>query len=417
MPDLSFAQTRPQEWVNELGMLHELTKSCFPSRTTWSMAGSYVVGLLSGAERKNAWQLAEELGESTPYAIQHLLGRAIWDAECVRDAVRGYVYEHLGHPLGVHVLDETGFLKKGDQSVGVKRQYCGTAGKTENCQVGVFLAYASPKGAALVDRMVYLPEDWAGDPERRKKAKVPESVEFATKSQQGLEMLKRAFEAGAPAGWVTGDEAYGKSTELRRWLESHGHPYVLAVASNVMAWRDEHFKVQSVADVLVKVKKRDWKRLSAGAGEKGERWYDWAALRVPSTAVRSWSRWVLFRRRISDGEIAFYRVNAPTQTPLEEMVRVAGARWAIETCFEQAKGEVGLDQYEVRSWHGWHRHMTLSMLALAYLAVMRHQEAPQATEKGGFPSKRAIRSRMARYKRGQARQNLLWTEKRCRSSG
>lgn len=415
MPDVFLDEVDPTAWLARLKELHERTKSCFPSRTTWSVAGSYVVGLLSRAERKNCWQMAEELGESTPYALQHLLDRAVWDADRVRDEIRSYVYEALAHPLGVHILDDSGIPKKGEQSAGVKRQYCGVLGKTENCQVGVFLSYASPYGAALIDRELFLPEDWAEDKERRKKVHIPEQVEFRTKSELGMELLERAFSASAPEGWVTGDEAYGKNGELRRWIEEQGRPYVLAVASNQYVWCGiEQRQVKQVLEILPP---DAWWTLSAGAGSKGERLYDWAAVRINGVPRPSWHRWVLFRKSLADGEIAYYLVAGPAEAPLEEMVRVAGARWAVETDFEQAKQEVGLDRYEVRSWHGWYRHITLSMLALAYLVIMRHQAAAQAPEKGGFPSSGAKRSRMVKFKRKQAKQNVLWTRKRRRSSG
>ena len=419
MPDLELDRVEPAAWLASLSALHERIQPCFPSHTTWSVAGGYLVGLLSRVERKNCWQMAEELGETAPFRLQHLLGRAVWDADRVRDVGRAYVYEQLAHPLGVHVLDETGIPKKGDQSVGVKRQYCGVLGKTENCQVGVFLTYASPYGAALVDRELFVPEDWAGDAARREKAGVPASVTFATKSELGLALLERAFAAGAPEGWCTGDEAYGKSGKLRSWLEEHGHPFVLAVASNEPAWRDEEFELMRVSNIRERLVDADWHGLSAGAGSKGERLYDWARVQVPTTAREGWSRWLLFRRNQTTGELAYYKCAGPAETPLAELVRVAGARWAIETDFQQAKQEVGLDRYEVRSWHGWYRHITLSMLALAYLVVMRHRAAvPEAAaQKGGFPMKSPPRSRMTKYKRRQASQNEHWKQERRRSPG
>jgi SRSO17 transposase len=414
VPDLFIAEdgVEPEVWLSELQGLHNRLKPYFSNLSAWSTAGGYVVGLLSSAERKNAWQMAEAIGAERPSALQNLLRDAKWDEEGVRDAVRSFVYERLGDAAGVHVLDETSYVKKGTASVGVKRQYCGSVGKLENCQVAVFLAYASPKGAALVDRRLFLPEDWAADSERREKAKVPTDVDFASKSELGLVMLQRAFAAGAPKGWVAGDEAYGKNGNLRKWLVENGHPFVLAVASNEPAWRNEYFETLRVSDILECVKKREWRRMSAGSGTKGERVYDWAWAKVPSTACAPWSHWLLFRRNTTTGELAYYKCAGPADTPLEELVRVAGARWAIEVCFEQAKGEVGLDHYEVRSWHGWHRHTSLSMLALAYLAAMRAMGA-----KGGFPSRRAEARGMQEFKADRAEQERREKQsKRQRSS-
>ncbi|MNL09126.1 hypothetical protein D3C87_1298750 [compost metagenome] len=257
------------------------------------------------------------------------------------------------------------------------------------------MAYASSKGAALIDRALFLPEDWANDPARRQKAGIPESVAFSTKSELGQHMLARAFESGAPQGWVTGDEAYGKNGKLRRWLETQGRPFVFAVASNVscgVAWG-------RVSDVLAEVSEPDWHRISAGQGEKGPRWYDWARTTLNPNAPEPWRRWALFRRRITDGQIDFFLSAAPSDTSLEEMVRVAGMRWAIESCFEQAKGEVGLDQYEVRSWDGWHRHITLVMAALAFLSVMRSKEA---SKKGDSIIEGCRGERMTTFKHARA---------------
>lgn len=415
MPDFPMedSDVQPEVWLSELQKLHDRLKPHFVSLSAWSTAGGYLVGLLSSAERKNAWQMAEAIGAERPAALQNLLSQAKWDEDAVRDEVQSYVYERLGDPLGVHVLDETGNVKKGTASVGVKRQYCGSVGKMENCQVGVFLAYASPKGAALVDRVLFLPEDWANNTERREKSKVPQGVEFATKSELGLAMLQRAFAAGAPAGWVAGDEAYGKNGNLRRWLEDAGHPFVLAVASNEPAWRNEFLEQLRVSDILECLRKKDWHRLSAGVGSKGERLYDWARVQVPTTAREGWSRWLLFRRNFTTGEIAYYKCAGPADAPLKELVRVAGARWAIEVCFEQAKGEVGLDHYEVRSWHGWHRHVTLSMLALAYLAAMRERGV-----KGGFPTRKADTRAMQEFKASRAEQEKqILRQNPARSSG
>jgi len=350
----------------------------------------YVDGLLSPVERKNGWQLAEHAGEARPYGMQRVLAGAKWDADAVRDDLRAYVLEHLSDPRAVLVIDETGFLKQGTKSVGVKRQYSGTAGRIENCQIGVFLTYAAPEGHVLLDRELYLPREWADDAERRREAGVPEAVRFATKPQLARRMLERALVAGMPAAWVTGDSVYGGDRRLRVWLEQQGQPFVLAVASDepLFAMLDGRWG-QPRADVIADHIPADaWQRLSAGEGAKGPRWYDWARVRLARLQLtadeRRWEHWLLVRRSRSDPtDLAYYVVFAPAGTALQTLARVAGARWRIEQSFELAKGEVGLDEYEVRRWDGWYRHMTLAMFALAYLTVLRArlhapQEAPPA---------------------------------------
>jgi SRSO17 transposase len=330
---------------------------------------AYLRGLLAPLERKNGWQLAEAAGDATPDGMQDFLQRMRWDADEVRDDLRAYVIEHLGEPGGVLVLDETGFLKKGMRSVGVQRQYSGTAGRIENCQIGVFLAYAGSKGQALIDRALYLPEHWAGDAPRRAQAGVPEAVAFATKPQLGRAMLERAFAATVPCAWVVGDSVYGADHRLRRTIERHGCGYVLAVTSA------QRLGLKPVADWLEDVPARGWRRLSAGDGAKGPRLYDWAWLPYAG-APEGWQKGLLIRRKLGQPDhFTFYLTLAPKTVRLPELVRVAGTRWTVEACFEAAKGEVGLDQYEVRSWTGWHRHVTLAMLAHAYLAVLRRRAA------------------------------------------
>ncbi len=344
-------------------------------------AGRYLAGLLDRVERKNGWQLAEHLGEAGPHGVQRLLNAARWDADAVRDDLRAYVVEHLGEPAGVLVVDETGFLKKGTKSAGVQRQYSGTAGRRENCQVGVFLAYASAGGRAFLDRELYLPRAWAGDRERRREAGVPEGVEFAPKPALGRRMLERAFAAGVPAGWVTADEIYGNDSDLRRWLEAEGRAYVLAVACNHPIW---HAGKQARADAVVAaLPDGAWGTLSAGAGSQGERLYDWACVRLPDASAPGTARWLLARRSRSEPtELAYFRAFAPGEAPLGELVRVAGLRWAIEAGFEEAKGPVGLDQYEVRKWTPWYRHVTLALLAHADLEATRGR-ANRGEGKGG----------------------------------
>lgn len=332
--------------------------------------GAYLKGLLSPVERKNSWQIAEAVGNPTPYALQHLLGRARWDADAVRDDLRAYVVEHLGDPTGVLAIDETGFVKKGEHSVGVQRQYSGTAGRIENCQIGVFLSYAVSRGRTFLDRALYLPASWIEDRARCDAVGVPAEVTFATKPQLALQMLQRALDAKVPAAWVVGDEVYGNDSRLRRWLEERRQPYVLAVSCQHRIWRE--LRQIEVRELVQEVPEGGWQRLSAGQGSKGPRFYDWAYATFRGAGPPGWQRGILFRRGLVDPkEIAYYAVFARRKTGLEGIVRAAGSRWSIEECFESAKGEVGLDHYEVRSWTGWHRHITLALWAHAFLTVQR----------------------------------------------
>ena len=334
----------------------------------------YLKGLLSTVERKNGWQLAEQAGDARPDGVQRLLASYDWDADLVRDDLRHYVIEHLGHPQGVLVVDETGFLKKGVKSVGVKRQYSGTAGRIENCQIGVFLAYASPQGRTLLDRELYLPQEWAEDPSRREEAGVPEEVAFHTKPQLAQAMLQRAREGGVPFAWVTGDEVYGSDRRLRVWLEQQGVPHVLAIKSNEPLWLGTDRGPEQVKAAQVPLE--EWVRLSAGDGAKGPRTYDWTWVPIRPMKEPGQGYWMLVRRSIvKPEELAYYVCFGPEEATLEELVEVAGTRWAIEESFERAKGQVGLDQYEVRRWVGWYRHITLVMLAQAFLVVTRCQAA------------------------------------------
>ena len=328
---------------------------------------AYLRGLLAPLGRKNGWQLAEAAGDRAPDGMQDFLSRMRWDADAVRDDLRAYVVEHLGDPGAVLVLDETGFVKKGEKSVGVQRQYSGTAGRVENCQIGVFLGYASRHGRALIDRALYLPEGWAGDAGRRAGAGVPGGVTFVTKPELGAAMLERALDAGVPCAWVAGDSVYGADRALRRRIEARGGlGYVLAVTSG------QRLGARRVDAWAAGVPPEGWQRLSAGEGAKGPRLYDWAYTPYRGGAPAGWEKGLLVRRKLDEpDELAFHLTLAPEGTTPAGLVRVAGTRWTIEACFEAAKGEVGLDEYEVRSWTGWHRHVTLAMLAHAYLAVVR----------------------------------------------
>jgi len=359
-------------WAGELKVWGSRIGQRFERSEPRERALAYLKGLMSDVPRKNGWQLAEQAGEATPDGMQRLLSTAVWDVEGVRDDVRTYVVGTLGSPDGVLVLDESGFLKKGTHSVGVKRQYSGTAGRIENCQIGVFLGYASDKGQALIDRALYLPQEWAGDEERRREAKVPETVTFATKPELGRQLLARAFAAEIPAQWVTGDSIYGGDRRLRLWLEEQQRWFVLGIAKDEPLWSS--FDQQRADERAAALPEEVWLPLSCGAGAKGPRVYGWALLPLPrwgqSDAVL---HALLVRRSLSDGELAYFVVFAPAGTALQTLATVAGMRWTIEECFEVGKSETGLDEYEVRHWPGWYRHITLSMVALAFLAVTRCQ--------------------------------------------
>ncbi|WP_445283822.1 IS701 family transposase [Streptomyces sp. DSM 118148] len=337
-------------------------------------ARAYLLGLLSGVERKNCWRLAEQAGHARPGPMRRLLRTARWDADAVRDEVRAYAVEHLGTDGGVLIVDETGFVRRGRSSAGVQRQCTGTAGRTENSQVGVFLAYATSRGRALIDRRLYLPEhSWCCDAERRDAAGVPGDVQFATKPRLAWEMIAAALDAGVEAPWVTGDEAYGQDPQFRAALEARGTGYVLAVACSVRV-RINSGRTPVRADTVAgRLPEAAWHRQSAGAGAKGPRYYDWAWIGI---GIGNSDRHLLIRRNPTTRELAFYLCWSPTAVPLAELVRVAGSRWSVEECFQAAKGQVGLDHYQVRHWNGWHRHVTLAMLALAFLVAVTADTAP-----------------------------------------
>ena len=363
---------------------------------------AYLRGLLSPAERKNSWQLAEVSGDATPYGLQHLLRRALWDPEAVRDELRRYVVQHLGDAAAVLVIDETGFLKKGRHSAGVARQYSGTAGRIENCQIGVFVGYASRHGHTLLDRELYLPAEWTNDRARCQQAGIAADRGFATKPALAKEMLQRTLAAGVPARWVTGDSVYGDDRRLRMWLEAQPQAHVLAVSGKEYVWLD--VRQRQVKTILAALPTEGWTRLSAGEGAKGPRWYDWRWLPLAEPLEPNWRRWLLVRRSVSDSQdLQAYVVFAPQETPLAEVVRVAGTRWTIEQLFEAAKGEVGLEHDEVRSWTGWFRHLTLAMWALALLTVLRAGAIALEALKKSLPSRKED-SRLSVFK---ARRGLI----------
>jgi SRSO17 transposase len=381
-----------RSWTEELDAVGERLSDHFTRSEARQRANDYLRGLLSVVERKNSWQLAEVAGNSTPYGIQHLLGRANWEADAVRDELRGYVLEHLADDESILIVDETGFIKKGEQSVGVKRQYTGTVGKRENCQVGVFLAYASELGQAFIDRELYLPEEWAEDKERRERAGVPEEVGMRTKPELAKEMLRRALEAGVKAEWVVADSVYGDSRRLGMFLEDREQPYVLAVSGKAYVWVGlRQHRVGEVLEALGReelLPQEGFRRISVGDGSKGPRLYDWGRLPLNPPMRQGFERWLVVRRSIEDPEeLSAYTVFAPEDTTLETLAKAAGSRWRVEIGFEEAKGEVGLAHYEVRSWVGWYRHITLSLFAHAFLAAIRAAGLDTPTpEKGGRKS-------------------------------
>ena len=344
--------------------------------------------MLGRVERKNGWQLAEAIGDKDPQGVQRLLNSAKWDADVVRDDLREYVVEHLGdEESGVLVADETGFLKKGEKSVGVARQYTGTAGDTVDCQVGVFVAYASNKGAAFIDRALYLPEEWAYDPKRRAEAGVPEEVAFANKIELAKRMLERAFEAGVPARWVAADSFYGRSHAFRRWLEKRQRPYAVMVPkTNAVPLGGRKKKIEQHVERLPE---DAFSEVLPARDGGGRRPWEWACLDLAADPEKGMRRWLLVRRSTDDPEDrGFYQAYGPEGTTVEELVGVCQDRWAVEECFAEAKGEVGMDHYEVRRWDAWHRHITLCLLAHAFLVVVRL--AAREEEDAGRSVKRGI---------------------------
>ena len=360
-------------WEQELTALKARVGRVLRRRELRETGADFLDGLLSGVERKTGWLMAEQSGAERPYRMQSLLGRSQWDADRLRDEVRDYVVEALGDADGVLIVDETGFVKKGDHSAGVARQYSGTAGRIENCQVGVFLAYASRYGQALVDRRLYLPESWTKDRARCAKASIPEAVAFATKPKMARAMIEAVLDAGLPCAYVLGDAVYGADSSLRRMLEDRHQPYVLAVrgAHFLRRGEDRWFEETTPEELADELPPEDWACHAAGEGAKGPRLYDWARIRRPWTSPEGFEHWLLIRRKRSkSAEKAYYLVFAPPGSTLAELAAAAGLRWAVEECFERAKNDLGLDHCEARSWHGWHRHMSLCMAALAFLAKL-----------------------------------------------
>jgi SRSO17 transposase len=359
----------PARWQAGLDELLGRVAGRFPRVEPRRRAKALVLGLLADLPRKNCWTIAEHAGQASPDGLQHVLARAVWDEDGVRDDLRAYLVEHLGDPQAVLVVDETGDLKKGTRTVGVGRQYTGTAGKVDNAQVGVYLAYATGAGHGVIDRELYLPQGWVDDPARCHAAGVPDQRTFATKPELARVMLERALDAGVPAGWVTADEVYGQDGRLRRWLEARQLPYVLAV-KRTQPLRSPSGPPAPAAWLAGQVPPERWLRVSAGQGAKGRRWYAWTRVALDSAgAPAGWGRWLLVRRSLRTGELAYYACAGPAGLPLVALVRVAGTRWRVEEAFQAGKGLCGLDAHQVRRWRSWYRWVTLAMVAYAFLVV------------------------------------------------
>ena len=375
-------ETTLELWASSLRDVKARIRPLFTQARVAASCGLFLDGLLGDERRKTGWMRAEAAGDPGPWRQQALLGRGRWSADALRDVVRDYAMETLADPDGVVVLDETGFLKQGRASCGVARQYTGSAGKITNCQIGVFAAYVSRHGHAFIDRALYLPKSWTDDATRLVAAHVPRETAFATKPRLALAMIERAIAADVPFAWVAADSVYGVG-DIEMALRRAGKGYVLGVNANhhFGSWRSGA-PISGTAEAIAKgLDASAWKRVSAGDGTKGARLHDWTycelahldAAEYDGARAGSWTRGLLIRRNIADGDLAFFTTWCPAGTGLEALVRVEGHRWAIEDSFETAKNELGLDHNETRSWHGWHRHVSLVMLAFAMLATIRHQ--------------------------------------------
>jgi SRSO17 transposase len=399
-------------WCVELRQVKADLQSLFAHPSIAASAAAFLDGLLGPERRKTGWMRAEAAGDSGPWRQQAVLGRSHWDADALRDMVRDYVLETLASPGAVLVIDETGFLKQGACSCGVGRQYTGSAGKIANCQIGVFAAYVSHKGCAFIDRQLYLPQDWTNKPERLAAAQVPGSIRFVTKPEIATQMIERALAAGVPFDWVAADTVYGVG-RIEMQLRRAGKGYVLGAhaTDQFSSWIDKP-EVAGTAEQIAKALPSEvWRRLSAGDGTKGPRLYDWAYVELADLEAEEynedltglWTRGLLIRRTISDQDLAFFSTWCPAGTPIEELARVEGQRWAIEDAFETAKTELGLTHNETRSWHGWHRHVSLVMLAFAMMAVVRQRANSLIS-----PQKRNDEARRQRWCDGLSRKSAAW---------
>ena len=384
-------------------------RQLFAQERTSANANLFLDGLLGNEQRKTGWMRAEAAGDPGPWRQQELLGRDRWDADALRDIVCEYVVENLRDDDAVLVIDETGFLKQGKASCGVARQYTGSAGKITNCQIGVFATYASRHGHAFIDRALYLPKSWADNPVRRKATHVPHDVDFATKPQLATQMIARAETVGVPFRWVAADSVYGVG-DIERELRRLGKGYVLGVDSTHVfrSWGKKQLISGTAAEIAKTLEPSDWRRLSAGVGTKGPRLHDWCYLELADLDADEfneandgmWTRGFLLRRNVVDGELAYFTTWCPAGTSIKTLVNVEGHRWSIEDSFETAKNEFGLDHNETRSWHGWHRHVSLVMLAFAMMAAIRHQANLSTSKKTKLtPSRNRTRSSAGRSRK------------------
>jgi SRSO17 transposase len=367
-------------WAASLRDVKERIRPLFTQQRVAVSAGLFLDGLLGPERRKTGWMRAEAAGDRGPWRQQAILGRGRWQADALRDLVRAYALETLADRDAVLAIDETGFLKQGKASCGVARQYTGSAGKITNCQIGVFAAYVSRHGHAFIDRALYLPKAWTDDPARLAAAHVPPKMGFATKPRLALAMIERAVAAKVPFMWVAADSVYGVG-EIEMALRRAGKGYVLGVNGThpFNSWGDRPAVAGTAKEIAQALPASAWARLSAGEGTKGPRLHDWAYLELADLEAAEyddglsglWTRGLLIRRSIADGELAFFSTWCPAGTGIEILVKVEGHRWAIEDGFETAKNELGLDHNETRSWHGWHRHVSLVMLTFAMLAAIR----------------------------------------------
>ena len=374
-------ETTLELWASSLRDVKARIRPLFSQERVAVSAGKFLDGLLGNEPRKTGWMRAEAAGDSGPWRQQAILGRGRWDAAALRDLIREYALETLAEQTAVLVIDETGFLKQGKASCGVARQYTGSAGKITNCQVGVFASYVSRHGHSFIDRELYLPKEWTDDADRLKAAHVPDDVGFATKPQIARQMITRALAAKVPFAFVAADSVYGTG-DIETMLRKAGKGYVLGVAANHVfrSWGKKQVIGGTAAKIAQSLPKSAWRRLSSGEGTKGPRLHDWAYLELAdldvaqynSTLTGQWTRGLLIRRNIADGAVAFFSTWCPMGTSAKKLIAVEGRRWAIEDSFESAKNELGLDHNESRSWHGWHRHVSLVMLAFAMMAAIRH---------------------------------------------
>jgi SRSO17 transposase len=393
-------------FLKELKKYMKLFKPAFMRVEQIQKSLTYMNGLLGNTARKNVEQMALGLGEKVR-SLQYFVGQSQWETEPVIAIHQGLIGESLGEEAGVVLIDESSTVKQGIESVGVAAQYCGSVGKIANGQVGVYLGYASRKGYSLIEGQLFMPDQWFEEEhaEQREECGVPEDLVFKTKPEIGLELLKNAIKRGKlPFFWVAADALYGDSPAFRDGVAATGKYYFTAIKENTLIWctapkvqvpqssghgrpptrlrlSDPRKHPIPVKQLVKKIQKQDWVRAVIKEGSKGPIVCDFAFLRVTESRGRlpAAELWLIIRRNLDDRtEVKYYFSNAPANTPLNEFVRICGMRWPIETVFEEAKGEVGMDHYEMRSWMGWHHHMLLVCLAHHFLVRLRIQFQEQA---------------------------------------